>query len=206
MSDNSSMDDFVAASYEHSDDDKLNNEEDDLHLANVSEDQVYPNLPLRRLEAACARLQLMCLRLCLFFAFLNLTTLLCPPLLPQAMAVPALYRKSVGCIWIICRLLWDMSFLKLTTIYSKLLWPLLRRNKHPDMASVMLLTLSYKVLYRLVRAEILSACLFNFCLVFYQLMPASSWLSNSIGDLAASIFPRVHCIMLYTHRTSNGTS
>ena len=41
---------------------------------------------------------------------------------------------------------------------------------------------------------------------FYQLMPASSWLSNSIGDLAASIFPRVHCIVLYTHRTSNGTS
>ena len=50
MSGNRSLNDFVAASSEHSDDDMLDNEDDDLHLANVSEDQVYPNLPIRRLE------------------------------------------------------------------------------------------------------------------------------------------------------------
>lgn len=42
---NRSLDDFVAASSERSDDETLDTEDDDLHLANVSNDQIYQNWP-----------------------------------------------------------------------------------------------------------------------------------------------------------------
>lgn len=48
---NRSLDDFVAASSERSDEDILDTEDDDLHLANVSNDQVYQNWPDWPLEA-----------------------------------------------------------------------------------------------------------------------------------------------------------
>ena len=41
----------MAASSEHSDDDMLDDEDDDLQLANVEEGQVDPKLPVPLLEA-----------------------------------------------------------------------------------------------------------------------------------------------------------
>ena len=53
------LDDFVAAMSEHGDDDTmLDDEDDDLQLANVSEDQVNPGLPVDLLKQtyACSQL------------------------------------------------------------------------------------------------------------------------------------------------------
>lgn len=69
MSGNRSLDDFVAASSEHSDDDMVDNEDDDLRLANVNEDQVCPSLPVRRLKAYLCSFLATVLQACAYCLF-----------------------------------------------------------------------------------------------------------------------------------------